>query len=286
MESKSIRDFHVRHFDCDVQGHMYAPNYIGLVEESAYEALMDAISTQTTNRWLPHVLYVRHKGSLTDADTAMIESEFFHETDGHLICICNISKAGTGENVAYVEARWVLSESGSIDGASVSGSSDEMLELGVSAGRQLRKAAQLAMPKSPEKPVVFSKKVEIRDVDQLTIATFKAIADYMVEAGMRGAEEFGWTFDRIREAGIGFYVREQWIKCIRGISLRDELEITTWVSDAKRVSGTRNYELRDAMDGSHVVQAQTVWACVDTTTGAPSRLPIEFLADISPHLSQ
>jgi len=286
VETQYVRDFRVRHFDCDVQGHMYAPNYIGLVEESAYEALLDATSIPTGSRWFPHALYARHKGSLMDADTAKVESAFSYETDGQLKCKCTIANAGTGDKVAYIEAQWKLSGSGAIDRASAPSTSDEELELGISADKRLGAAAQLSLPGISEQPVVFSRKVEVRDVDRVATATFKALADYMVEAGVRGAEEFGWPYSRIREEGIGFFVREQWIRCISGISLRDNLEITTWVSDFKRLSGTRNYEIRDSMDSSHAVKAQTIWACADITTGAPTRLPAEFLADISPHLLQ
>lgn len=286
MESKYVGDFRVRHFDCDVQGHMHAPNYIGLLEESAHRALFDSPTIETANRWLPHVLYARHTGSLIDGDTARVESEFSHEADSQLICKCSIANAGTGADVANIEAGWVLSKSEAIEGASDFTVPDETSEHGVPVSAHLGKAAQLSLPKLSKEPVAFARKVEISDVDRLTTATFKAMADYMVEAGVRGAEEFGWPFVRILEAGIGFFVREQWIRCLRGITLRDDIEITTWVSDFKRLSGTRNYELRDATDGSVVVKAQTVWACVDITTGAPTRVPAEFLADISPHLTQ
>jgi acyl-CoA thioester hydrolase len=286
METNVVGNFQIRHYECDVQGHMYAPNYIALVEESAYEALSDMVSTDGNTRWLPRALYARHKGSLTDEDTAKVMSEILHETDRQLICRCNIANARTGDDAAYIEAQWVMSSRGAIEGLPVDAAPSKSAESAGSSDRQLSKAERLSLPERPERPVVFTRKVEVRDVDRSTTTTFKALADYMVEAGVRGAEEFGWPFDRVREAGIGFFVREQWIKCLKGISLRDELEISTWVSDFKRISGIRNYELRDVIDPGPVVKAQTVWACVDISTGAPTRLPNEFVADIQPHMSK
>lgn len=107
----------------------------------------------------------------------------------------------------------------------------------------------------------------------------------MVEAGVRGAEEIGWSIARMREAGFGFVVREQWIHCLSRVSLRDEIEVATWVSDFKRVSGARNYELKRVEDASPVMKARTIWACVNISTGSPARIPPEFLNDISPHMS-
>lgn len=286
MRASFIGNFSVRHYECDVQGHMYAPNYIALAEESAYETLSGEASTPTNRRWLPQALYARHRSSLRAQDTAELMSEISYDLDSQLICRCTIADGRTGEEAAYIEAQWVMSDTEETGGIPIVAASSGLAESERSGDRQLSKAEQLSLPNRAEQPVAFARKVEVRDVGRSRTATFKALADYMVEAGVRGAEEFGWPLDRVREAGIGFFIREQWIRCFRGTSFRDELDITTWVSNLKRVSAIRNYEIRNAAKSEPSVQAQTIWACVDITSGAPAKIPNEFVADIWPHISE
>ena len=64
----------------------------------------------------------------------------------------------------------------------------------------------------------------------------------------------------------------------------DELELSTWIYDVRRVTATRHYQIHRAGDGALLAQVNTVGVWVDVKTGQPVRIPeamrIDFEANI------
>lgn len=76
-------------------------------------------------------------------------------------------------------------------------------------------------------------------------------------------------------------VREHKIEYLQPAFSGQEIEIRTWVEDARRVRSLRKYEFVRKADGAILVRGETDWVFVDTRSGRPLPIPqavIELLA--------
>lgn len=76
-------------------------------------------------------------------------------------------------------------------------------------------------------------------------------------------------------------VREHKIEYLQPAFAGQEIEIRTWVEDARRVRSLRKYEFVRKADGAVLVRGETDWVFVDTRSGRPLPIPqavIELLA--------
>lgn len=76
-------------------------------------------------------------------------------------------------------------------------------------------------------------------------------------------------------------VREHKVEYLQPAFAGQEIEIRTWVEDARRVRSLRKYEFVRKADGAVLVRGETDWVFVDTRSGRPLPIPqavIELLA--------
>ena len=64
-------------------------------------------------------------------------------------------------------------------------------------------------------------------------------------------------------------------------ALGDEVELTTWVGKATRVTFERFTEMRRKSDGQLLSKARTLWCPIDPRTGRPPRVPPEVRTQFS-----
>jgi len=76
-------------------------------------------------------------------------------------------------------------------------------------------------------------------------------------------------------------VREHKVEYLQPAFAGQEIEIRTWVEDARRVRSLRKYEFVRKADGVVLVRGETDWVFVDARSGRPLPIPqavIELLA--------
>ena len=76
-------------------------------------------------------------------------------------------------------------------------------------------------------------------------------------------------------------VREHKVEYLQPAFAGQEIEIRTWVEDARRVRSLRKYEFVRKADGAILVRGETDWVFVDTRSGRPLPIPqtvIDLLA--------
>src|SRR5262245_58979982 len=78
----------------------------------------------------------------------------------------------------------------------------------------------------------------------------------MQEAAIEASTEAGYSPQWYRDHGTGWVIRRLQIRYHAQARYGDELEITTWVSDLKRVSSHREYQITRLSDGARVAQAR------------------------------
>jgi acyl-CoA thioester hydrolase len=78
-------------------------------------------------------------------------------------------------------------------------------------------------------------------------------------------------------------VREHKIEYLQPAFAGQEVEIRTWVEDARRVRSLRKYEFVRKSDSSLLVRGETDWVFVDSNTGRPLPIPEAVISLLSPH---
>jgi acyl-CoA thioester hydrolase len=102
---------------------------------------------------------------------------------------------------------------------------------------------------------------------------------WMQDAAVAHSVAQGWPGERYRQIGQGWVVRSHSIEYLAPAQAGDELIVRTWVSEMRRVSSRRRYDILRASDQILLAQAETVWAYVDLATLRPTRIPPELVAD-------
>lgn len=75
--------------------------------------------------------------------------------------------------------------------------------------------------------------------------------------------------------GATWVVREHKIEYLLPAFANEELEISTWVENVRRVRSLRKYEFVRKSDSKMLVRGETDWVFVDVKTGAPRAIPEE-----------
>lgn len=73
-------------------------------------------------------------------------------------------------------------------------------------------------------------------------------------------------------------VREHKIEYLLPAFEGEEIEVRTWVEDARRVRSLRRYEFVRKSDAKVLVKGETDWVFVDVKTGRPQAVPEEVIA--------
>lgn len=79
-------------------------------------------------------------------------------------------------------------------------------------------------------------------------------------------------------------VREHKVEYLRPAFAGQEIEIRTWVEDARRVRSLRKYEFVRVSDSSLLVRGETDWVFVDASTGRPLLIPETVVSLLSPRI--
>jgi acyl-CoA thioester hydrolase len=100
--------------------------------------------------------------------------------------------------------------------------------------------------------------------------------NYLQEAAIEASSDAGFTPSWYAERSVGWVIRKLSIRYYLQASYGDELSVTTWISDIRRVSSNREYIIRRQTDGAPVVRASIQWVFVDRDSGQPERIPESF----------
>ena len=74
-----------------------------------------------------------------------------------------------------------------------------------------------------------------------------------------------------------FVVHEHHIEYLLPTFLGDQIEVCTWLNEARRVRLHRRYEFIRKSDGKVVAKGETDWVYVDMNTGRPIAIPADIL---------
>ena len=130
----------------------------------------------------------------------------------------------------------------------------------------------------------FTRRFRVRhyELDAFHHVNNAVYANYMQEAAIEASTEAGYSPAWYRAHGTSWFIRQLSIRYYLQATYGDELEVTTWVSDLRRVTSNREYKITRASDGALAARARVNWVYIDLQTGQPLRIPKEFEKNFDP----
>jgi acyl-CoA thioester hydrolase len=96
---------------------------------------------------------------------------------------------------------------------------------------------------------------------------------YMQEAAFDASAAVGYDLPRYEALGCHWLVRQTGITYQRPLQYGDTVAVRTWVSDFRRATSRRRYELRVAGSDEPAAEAYTDWVYLDSASLRPVRIP-------------
>lgn len=278
MRELRTSNFRVRQYECDALGHLNNANYLRYAQESALDAFQQlgldqarlasfGISLQPRNVYIEFLrpfkygdqVSVQTTTSELGEDKITLFFEFQKDGDEKSFAISQISydfiETKIGQEVqAPIE---ILKEMSALDRWDSSSMPVETL--------------QSLHP--PQGAFSLPWRIEWRDVGSDQKFNIASYLDNLIDFVLIAAANCGWTHKRSLDEGIVWVVRRQWLKILQDAIFEDELKFTTWISEFKRSTVTRNYSIHRAHDDILIAEARTLWIALDAVSGRPRRIP-------------
>ena len=125
-------------------------------------------------------------------------------------------------------------------------------------------------------------RVRSTDCDAMGQVNHAVYVRYMQEAAIEASSDAGYTPEWYAEYSVSWLIRRSRIDYLQPARYGDELDVTTYVVNFRRVRSQRNYDINRVGDGAPIARAATDWVFIDLHTGAPRRIPDEIATDFLP----
>jgi acyl-CoA thioester hydrolase len=290
MQPTNTTTFKVRHYECDAFGHLNHVNYLHYMEEAAFDASAAVGYPKSRYEdigylWLARETEIEYLKPLFYGDTVEIKTWVGDFRRVRSIRRYEFRVNGSEELAARASTDWVYINRDTLRPSAVppemvaAFSGNAPVEEISSGTRE----AFPAPPPPPHQPFSIHRRVEWRDIDTAQHVNNAVYLNYVEDCGMQAALAYGWPVHRMQAAGWGIFARKERIEYRLPALLNDELEITTWAYDVKRISAMRHYTIKRGNE--LLAQVQSLIVCADLATGKPMRIPDDFLNDVAPNIA-
>jgi acyl-CoA thioester hydrolase len=280
------RTFHVRHYECDVDGYVKQTNYLNYMQEAAFDASAaagyDLARYAAIGRhWLVRETDLEILRPLRYGDSVQVKTWVADFRRVRSRRAYEFRLAESGEQVAQAYTDWVFLESATGRPAAIP---PDMMAAFFPEGPPEQALPRPRFPSAPPPPpdaFRLRQRVEWRDIDTAQHVNNAVYLAYLEDCDWRATTTHGWPLDRFQAQGLAVVARRHQIEYRQPAVLHDDLEIATWLSDVKDTSGLRHYTVRRLSDSALLAQARALWEMVDPKTGQPTRIPDAFLKDMA-----
>jgi acyl-CoA thioester hydrolase len=198
-----------------------------------------------------------------------------------------LRQADSGVTVARAVTDWVFLDLSRQRPVSVP---QEMVDAFLPEGAPDSVSPREPFPEAPAPPPgVFRqrRRVTWADLDPAGHVNNAVYLSYLEGCAIQDAISRGWPVSRmLKEAQFAIVARRYRIEYRQPAYLNDELELSTWISDVRRVTAIRHYAIRRVGDDALLARAWARWAWVDPESARPVRIPAAFLEDFAPNIVQ
>jgi acyl-CoA thioester hydrolase len=98
---------------------------------------------------------------------------------------------------------------------------------------------------------------------------------------MQSLAACGWPWERLHSLGLAVHLRRCQIQYLQPALHGDSIQLTTWMSNIRRVSANRHYLLQRQSDGAMLARVQTYSVWVSLEDNQPARILGELLGHCS-----
>ncbi len=102
------------------------------------------------------------------------------------------------------------------------------------------------------------------------------------EAAFDASAALGYDMKAYADLGAAWVMRGIDVEFLEEAHYQDHVEVTTWVSDFRRVRSHREYQARRVRDGELLARAHADWVFIDSTSFALRRVPAEAVELFAP----
>ncbi len=280
----------VRYHECDAYGHVNNANYARYMQEAAFDASASAGFAPDWYAANSRVFVVRasHIEFLQQAaykDQLEIKTWISDIRRVSARRQYEMRNAATGELVCKAHSDWVLANP--VDRSLVALPADMLTafqpdRVGVDA------VAPADVVQAPPAPATYrmQRRVRFQDLDAGGVVNNPVYLDYCSDCGFECTASFGWPLKRQLDAGFATFFRSIDIEYLQPAEPEDELIVSAWLSNIKRVSGTRHFLIVRARDNAILARCNGMIVCADRKTGAPMRWPEQVVVDLKENVSQ
>ena len=285
------RQFRIRNYECDSYGHLNNANYLRFMQETAFDA-STAVGydfkkyQELGHSWLIRSSEIEYISPVVYDDTLEIKTwvadlrrvssrrvyEFYNKANQSLI--------------ARAHTDWVYIDMKTLQPTVIP---DEMKLAFFPEGLPDTFPSRVPIQPAPPPPpgaFKYTRRVEWQEIDGMQHVNNAEYLDYVSECAFHAIAASHWPWERMVKAGFGILLRRNQIQYLQPALLGDQLEITTWLSDARAVQALRHYRItRQAENGDEpttIAWVHALGVCVELATGRPMRWPKEMLADFAP----
>jgi acyl-CoA thioesterase FadM len=254
------RVFRVRHYECGPHGQVRQPVYLRYAQEAAFDASAaagyDLARYASMNRiWLARDTAVKYLHPLSYGDSVEVKTWVLDFRRVRSRRAYEFRRLGSGELVAQASTDWVFLRQSTGHPAPIP---DELKEAFFPVGLPPSGAVIERFPAAPSPPPTASRqlrRVEWRDLDPVGHVN-NAIYLSFILSGMAliGAGEPSHG----RDPGSGLVARSHRIEYLQPALLGDEIDVLTWLDQAKNEHAQCHTLMTRASNGAKLARALSV----------------------------
>lgn len=282
------RVFRVRHYECDAYGHLNNVNYVRYMQETALDASADIGWTNERYQAIGHQWIIRetnieylqalHWNDEVEITTYIIDFQRVQSRRHY-----EFRRVSDNVLVAQADTNWVYLNTETQKPARI----PQAMMRDFSPDSLPNKPAYEKFPTPPPQPEgVFRQKrrAEWRDIDSVGHLNNAAYMAYCEDASTQVGRNLDWTMKRMIDEGFALVLRRFRIQYLQPALLDDEIITSTWVSDVKRATALRHYDLVRESDNERLARAYGMIVCFDLDKQRPMRVPQHFLEAFSANI--
>ena len=281
--------FPIRFYECDAHGHVNNANYLRYMQETAFAASAaggyDLARYQALGQsWLIRETEIEYLAPLVYGDTLTVKTwvDDFRRVRSRRMY--EFYKNGGTEPIARANTDWVYLDTATSRPVAIP---EHLKAAFFPEGIPAQEGKRVPFPEPPPAPpgmFTTPRRVEWRDVDGVGHVNNAVYLSFTEDAGIQVGKAFGWTMQRMAEAGFAIIPRQHRIEYLQPALMDDELEIRTWVSNGRRSTATRHYFIHRAHDGALLARVNTLYVWVSTEGLRPIRIPEAFWKDFEANI--
>lgn len=278
-------EFQVRHYECDMYGHVNHANYLRYMQESAFSASaavgFSAQRYESLNlQWLAYETDIEYVSAARYGDVVTVKTWV---ADFRRVRSLRMYELYVGDKrIANGSTDWVLLDTKSMYPTSITPDIIEAYARGEIVTEAPRRESLPNPPKMPDGAFRIRRRVEWDDIDAAGHVNNAVYLNYISDCGMQSGRAVGWSMAQVHAMGYGQFARRHQIEYKAAAVMDDELEIYMWMSDIRRASQMNYYTIRRISDNKLIANVRTLAVWIDLATQGVVSIPKAYLDAVAP----